>query len=79
MFYLKILLLLCRNKFLKLRKKKIYDILEVVRQEDNGLITTLTIRIMEDEKIQFDMWCKEHDITMSKAIRDCIRKLINEE
>lgn len=34
---------------------------------------------MEDEKMQFDMWCKEHDITMSKAIRDCIRKLINEE
>lgn len=34
---------------------------------------------MEDEKMQFDMWCKEHDITMSKVIRDYIRKLINEE
>ncbi len=39
----------------------------------------ITFRITEDEKMQFDMYCREHDITMSQVLRQYIRKLINEE
>ena len=41
-------------------------------------LTTLSIRISEEEKQKLQKFCEEYDLTMSQVIRRAVKEYINE-